>query len=51
MILWAVPSQGGRPLPPPTLQQIQALVRHMAEDAQELFTFYVSPMPVPSMGG
>ncbi|XP_065502753.1 cardiotrophin-like cytokine factor 1 [Caloenas nicobarica] len=39
-ILWAVPSQGGRPLPPPTLQQIQALVRHMAEDAQELFTFY-----------
>lgn len=51
LILWAVPSQGGRPLPPPTLQQIQALVRHMAEDAQELFTFYVSPMPVPSMGG
>ncbi|PKK16594.1 hypothetical protein A306_00000475 [Columba livia] len=40
LILWAVPSQGGRPLPPPTLQQIQALVRHMAEDAQELFTFY-----------
>ncbi|XP_055653720.1 oncostatin-M isoform X2 [Falco biarmicus] len=39
-ILWAVPSQGGRPLQPPTLQQIQALVRHMAEDAQELFTFY-----------
>ncbi|XP_014794270.1 PREDICTED: leukemia inhibitory factor-like [Calidris pugnax] len=39
-ILWAVPGQGGRPLQPPTLQQIQALVRHMAEDAQELFTFY-----------
>ncbi|XP_051490236.1 oncostatin-M [Apus apus] len=37
LILWAVPGQGGRP---PTLQQIQALVRHMAEDAQELFTFY-----------
>ncbi|KAF1577723.1 UNVERIFIED_CONTAM: hypothetical protein FQV15_0011976, partial [Eudyptes pachyrhynchus] len=39
-ILWAVPGQGGRPLQPPTLQQIQALVRHMAEDAQELFAFY-----------
>ncbi|XP_030357320.1 uncharacterized protein LOC115614491 [Strigops habroptila] len=39
-ILWAVPGQGGRPLQPPTLQQIQALVRHMAEDAQELFNFY-----------
>ncbi|KAM6317961.1 oncostatin-M [Podargus strigoides] len=39
-ILWAVPGQGGRPLQPPTLQQVQALVRHMAEDAQELFTFY-----------
>ncbi|NXS94541.1 LIF factor, partial [Jacana jacana] len=40
-ILWAVPGQGGRrPLQPPTLQQIQALVRQMAEDAQELFTFY-----------
>ncbi|XP_054075772.1 leukemia inhibitory factor [Rissa tridactyla] len=39
-ILWAVPGQGARPLQPPTLQQIQALVRHMAEDAQELFTFY-----------
>ncbi|XP_009274645.2 PREDICTED: GATS-like protein 3 [Aptenodytes forsteri] len=44
-ILWAVPGQGGRPLQPPTLQQIQALVRHMAEDAQELFAFYVSPLP------
>lgn len=44
-ILWAVPGQGGRPLQPPTLQQIQALVRHMAEDAQELFTFYVSLLP------
>ncbi|XP_061866223.1 uncharacterized protein LOC133627088 isoform X2 [Colius striatus] len=40
LILWAVPGQGARPLKPPTLQQIQALVRHMAEDAQELFTFY-----------
>ncbi|KAM9259914.1 oncostatin-M [Cariama cristata] len=40
LILWAVPGQGGRPLQPPTLQQIQALARHMAEDAQELFTFY-----------
>ncbi|GAB0196760.1 leukemia inhibitory factor-like [Grus americana] len=39
-ILWAVPGQGGRPLQPPTLQQTQALVRHMAEDAQELFIFY-----------
>ncbi|XP_049660117.1 oncostatin-M [Accipiter gentilis] len=39
-ILWAVPGHGGRPLQPPTLQQIQALVRHMAEDAQELFAFY-----------
>ncbi|CAM9550069.1 unnamed protein product [Bubo scandiacus] len=39
-ILWAVPGQGGRPPQPPTLQQIHALVRHMAEDAQELFTFY-----------
>ncbi|KAM6403763.1 oncostatin-M [Rhynochetos jubatus] len=39
-ILWAVPGQGGRPLRPPTLQQIQALVKHMAEDAQELSTFY-----------
>ncbi|XP_075291036.1 oncostatin-M isoform X2 [Opisthocomus hoazin] len=39
-ILWAVPGQGGRPPQPPTLQQVQALVRHMAEDAQELFTFY-----------
>ncbi|KAM6051665.1 oncostatin-M [Theristicus caerulescens] len=39
-ILWAVPGQGGRPPHPPTLQQIQALVRHMAEDAQELFAFY-----------
>ncbi|KAM6111972.1 LOW QUALITY PROTEIN: oncostatin-M [Pterocles gutturalis] len=40
LILWAVPSQGGRPLQPPTLQQVQALVRHMAEDAHELFIFY-----------
>ncbi|NXV78783.1 ONCM protein, partial [Atlantisia rogersi] len=40
IILWAVPGQGGRPLQPPTLQQVQALVRHMAEDAQELFIFY-----------
>lgn len=44
-ILWAVPGQGARPPPPPTLQQIQALVRHMAEDAQELFDFYVSTLP------
>ncbi|XP_071619434.1 oncostatin-M [Heliangelus exortis] len=40
LILWAVPGQGGRSLQHPTLQQVQALVRHMAEDAQELFTFY-----------
>ncbi|NWR80549.1 ONCM protein, partial [Centropus unirufus] len=40
LILWVVPGQGGRPLQPPTLQQVQALVRHMAEDARELFTFY-----------
>ncbi|XP_009555660.2 uncharacterized protein LOC104056145 [Cuculus canorus] len=39
-ILWAVPGQGTRPLQSPTLQQVQALVRQMAEDAQELFTFY-----------
>ncbi|KAM6340333.1 oncostatin-M [Alca torda] len=39
-ILWVVPGQGARPLQPATLQQIQALVRHMAEDAQDLFTFY-----------
>ncbi|NXG54638.1 ONCM protein, partial [Hemiprocne comata] len=40
LILWAVPGQEGRPPQTPTLQQVQALVRHMAEDAQELFTFY-----------
>ncbi|KAM6052284.1 oncostatin-M [Chlamydotis macqueenii] len=40
LILWAVPGQAGRPPQPPTMQQVQALVRHMAEDAQELFAFY-----------
>ncbi|KAM6297903.1 oncostatin-M [Aegotheles albertisi] len=40
LILWAVPGQGGRPLHPPTLQQVQALVRLMAKDAQELYAFY-----------
>lgn len=45
LILWAVPGQGGRSPLAPTVQQTQALVRLMAEDAQELFTFYVSPFP------
>lgn len=45
LILWAVPGQGGRSPLAPTVQQTQALVRLMAEDAQELFTFYVSPLP------
>ncbi|XP_057239909.1 uncharacterized protein LOC130584120 isoform X2 [Malurus melanocephalus] len=40
LILWAVPGQGGRSPLAPTVQQTQALVRLMAEDAQELFTFY-----------
>ncbi|XP_063271759.1 uncharacterized protein LOC134560099 isoform X3 [Prinia subflava] len=40
LILWAVPGQGGRSPLAPTVQQSQALVRLMAEDAQELFTFY-----------
>ncbi|XP_051629354.1 uncharacterized protein LOC127463660 [Manacus candei] len=40
LILWVVPGQGGRPLKAPTVQQTQALVKLMAEDAQELFTFY-----------
>lgn len=38
-LLWAVPARSTQP---PTLQQIHALVRHMAEDARELFFFYVS---------
>lgn len=38
-LLWAVPARSTQP---PTLQQIHALVRHMAEDARELFLFYVS---------
>lgn len=45
LILWAVPGQGGRSPLAPTVPQTQALVRLMAEDAQELFTFYVSPSP------
>ncbi|KAM3661730.1 uncharacterized protein VK521_011194 [Ammospiza maritima maritima] len=40
LILWAVPGQGGRSPLAPTVPQTQALVRLMAEDAQELFTFY-----------
>ncbi|XP_071428469.1 oncostatin-M [Pithys albifrons albifrons] len=40
LILWAVPGQEGWPLKAPTVQQTQALVKLMAEDAQELFTFY-----------
>ncbi|XP_047910764.1 cardiotrophin-2-like [Anser cygnoides] len=36
-LLWAVPARSTQP---PTLQQIHALVRHMAEDARELFLFY-----------
>ncbi|NXC41161.1 LIF factor, partial [Penelope pileata] len=36
-LLWAVPAHGTQP---PSLQQIHALVRHMAEDAQELFVLY-----------
>ncbi|XP_015499074.1 uncharacterized protein LOC107211524 [Parus major] len=40
LILWAVPGQGGRSPLAPTVQQTQALVRLMAEDALELFTFY-----------
>lgn len=45
LILWAVPGQGGRSPLAPTVPQTQALVRLMAEDAQELFTFYVSSLP------
>ncbi|KAJ7397726.1 hypothetical protein BTVI_132443 [Pitangus sulphuratus] len=41
LILWAVPGQGGQPLKAPTVQQTQALVKLMAEDAQELFAFYI----------
>ncbi|NXI60924.1 ONCM protein, partial [Anseranas semipalmata] len=36
-LLWAVPARSAQS---PSLQQIHALVRHMAEDAQELFDFY-----------
>lgn len=45
LILWAVPGQGGRPSLAPTVSQTEALVRLMAEDAQQLFTFYVSRLP------
>ncbi|TRZ20938.1 hypothetical protein HGM15179_006119 [Zosterops borbonicus] len=40
LILWAVPGQGGRSPLAPTVSQTEALVRLMAEDAQQLFTFY-----------
>lgn len=39
LLLWAVPARSTQP---PSPQQTQALVRLMAEDAQELFKLYVS---------
>ncbi|XP_021268759.1 uncharacterized protein LOC110406506 isoform X2 [Numida meleagris] len=37
LLLWAVPTRSAQP---PSPQQTQALVRHMAEDAQDLFELY-----------
>ncbi|XP_068767317.1 leukemia inhibitory factor-like [Struthio camelus] len=40
LLLCAVPANASRSAQPSYLQQTHSLVRHMAEDAQELFVFY-----------
>ncbi|XP_010718724.1 uncharacterized protein LOC104913575 [Meleagris gallopavo] len=44
LLLWAVPAHSTQP---PSPQQTQALVRHMAEDAQELFKLYEQEQHLP----